>query len=270
MAPTPTAKETAVQITVQSSSMRYSDTAPAMAWDCNLLFGRGSHIVGGTEASQNNPLWHLIPKIGADHGYHVVHQQNGEWLAVAKDFAPIVDNGYLPISPGQPGPASQGGHQPRGLLWVEIEHPMLGTITPAWGHWITGYNNRASRAAEHTHMTKVFTEFVNARGKGKAISVFGGDININEETDLGKDHGKPDWLFNEAGMTTIWDALYKHGDNLPSTHNTRHGATIDIIGALDKDQRVSAVDVQVFLGSPLRKDHADVVATYEVKPLHVH
>lgn len=228
--------------------MQFSDTHRQVNADLDAIFSRGADAIGFTEVDPGNlrPVLHAAAK---DHGYVVPVHRTSEAVAVRRET--LLDHGVIPVHAGR-----LGLHGPRHIDWVEFKFGPNSVFFHE-AHWVTGHGRDASRKRDHIKMTKAMIEATSRHGGGRHLSFFAGDINIDERFDKGQDHSKPDYLFNQAGLTTIWDELHR----TIGTHGRR---TIDILGSYDRDGRVSAQKVKVW--EQLNADHRQVSAWYRIKP----
>lgn len=233
------------------------------------IFGRGPDVVGFTEAAPAGTKWQLrkdVIDVGRSCGY-TIHGGVGDTCVAVADNHKLRDFGSIFVNPADHRPASQGGHGPRFVDWVEFDF-FGNTVTYSEAHWLTKF---ASRPKGHIAMTEAMIGNVQDSGKGNHLAFFGGDTNINEKADAGQDPRKPDVLFGEAGLTTIWDEVgfeTRHG-KIVNTHGDvlgPAGSVIDVIGSYDKDTRVKAHEVRVWPRLD-GLDHAQISAWYNVKRL---
>lgn len=91
---------------------------------------------------------------------------------------------------------------------------------------------------------------------GRGLAVLAADLNVDEDTDLGTDPRGPAAIFGAAGITTVYDELRTY----PDTHGRK---TLDVIGTVDRDGRVSASRVKVWPAG--HSDHRRVSAYLAIK-----
>jgi len=243
---------------LMQASMQFNDTPAQQRSDFDEILARGADVIGFTEVNANKPIAQLLHTAAHAAGYRVLNShKGGDPLAVKREHD-VLDAGWQPVHPGNPGPAAQGGYAPRGISWAQIDFDgELVFVHEA--HWITGFDRRDERAARHTMLSEAMSEIVTQHARGRCLSFFMGDDNIDERVDVGRNPEKPAAIFADAKLLTIWDEL----DEYPGTHGKR---VIDIIGSHERDRRVTAHRVKVW--PQLHTDHRQVSAWYDIAPRH--
>lgn len=239
------------RIKIQHSSLEFNQSANHMEHDAHVLFSRGSHIIGGTEASPNTANYHILPQVGSTLGYHVFMSGSGSdsWCAVRKDFGKVVSHDSYKVVAKQSGAADHGGHSERDIVWLAVDAPGLPQIVFGTSHWVT--NPSHNRGDEQQQSTEAFKKFIAKVGAGKRLAFLSGDMNLDDQkvSPLSPD------------ITTCWDEIKKW----PPTHGGPRSGTIDVVASYDLDQQVKCVHAQTFRAPKQFKDHYDVVATYEIR-----
>lgn len=236
-----------VLLHLQHASLQFSDPPPQIKADLETILRRGAHLVSFTETTPGG----ILPTVRAavsGQGYRLRHAGADVAFAVRNDVA-ILDVDYRQAHPGRPGLPRDGGHGPRGVgsITADVDGE---TVSLNAAHWVTGQREG------HEAMTRVMIEETLARARGRRLSFFSGDVNVDEATDHGRNHHLPDWLFGQAGLTTVWDEL----EELRNTHGQR---TIDVIGSCDVDGRVEALEVKRW--RQLHTDHRQISAYYTIR-----
>jgi len=218
----------------------------------------GVAVVGGTESHMRTRLFRAIPRAAKAKGYRVAVHRFGLWLALDEAYGKPTARGFLPVLEAKRVSPRLGGHQPRGIFWVEFEHSELGTIVVGVGHWLTRRPDTAERRAQNRAYTDAFIDFLDESGRGQAIAFLMGDTNDDDEP---QDDSGTQGQLESRKLSTCWDDVDRH----PAT--TDHGGeTIDVIARRAADARVSPCFRALALPNP-SKDHHDIVASYDVKDL---
>jgi len=248
-------------LTLQFSPMQFSAGPRRAHKGANLLFKRakqqGAAVVGGTESHSATRLFRAIPRKAAKHGFDAKVHAHGLWLAVDKRFGRVVDRGFEPVLAAKRVAPRLGGHQPRGIYWVEIESPVFGRVFVGVGHWLTRRPDTAERRAQNRAYTEAFDRLLERGGKGHAIAFLMGDT--NDEDDKREAEGTTQDRLDDD-FATCWDDRKQW----PSTNHG--GTTIDVIARRLADRRVGLCAWAVSWGNPF-KDHYDTIARYPVRPL---
>lgn len=252
---------TTSNLTLQLSPMQFSAGPRRAAKGANLAFKRASAqnalVVGGTESHWKTRLFKAIPRKAKKHGYAAKVHRYGLWLAVNKDLGRVVDRGFEPVLAAKRVSPRLGGHQPRGIYWVEVESGDFGTVVVAIGHWLTKRPDTAERRAENRAYTDAFEDLLKRKGKGMAIGFLMGDT--NDEDDKNEARGSTQDQLDDD-FETCWDDVGRW----PATNEG--GTTIDVIARRHADRRVKSAHWAVSWGNPF-KDHGDTLARYRVKVL---
>lgn len=183
----------------------------------------------------------------------------------------LLESGYVHVLDGQGGMPA-GNFSNRGVAEITFETVGGNIITDHSSHWLTAFELDRRPGAEHPReakfdkQTEAMIERVLLHGKGRRLSFWQGDTNLNEEKDTGFDHDAIHYQFKKAGLLSIYDELMP-GENLPSTHGSAKGGTIDIIGSLEEDTRVKPVSVRVLPRRGRHSDHLMVLGVYSIKTL---
>lgn len=248
-------------IGVQHSSMQFSDHAGQMAHDARALFVHareaGNVLLTGTEAATATALHELLPTIGDAHGFYVFAHKWGEWVAVDRDWGKPMDHGYRYVLDALHVPASEGGHNPRGITWLEAkphDPDVAPRVTLAAFHLLTAGSIAAGTQTNRLLQTAA-GDVARERAGGRRIAFVNGDVNLHDD--------QVD-VFRGAPLTTCWDELGEY----PHTHGTqRAGSTIDVIASYDGDGRVHCAKAHAYTDAelPLYTDHNLIDARYTVR-----
>jgi hypothetical protein len=241
-----------VKIHLMQASMQFSDPDFQTIADLHGIFTRDADVIGFTEVARSGARkQHVLEQIARKYNYRVYVGGAGDTaLAVAPEHQ-ILARGTSQVHEGRSG---RGKHGPRDIDYVCVN--IRGErVWVHEAHWVTKFNDDAERREDHIAMTKSMIDLVAKHAKSTDLSFFMGDININEKLDRGQDKRKPDYLFNAAGLTTIWDELNK-------TIGTHGRATIDIVGSYDRDVRVKGHKVKVWPQG--HTDHRQVSVIYKI------
>jgi hypothetical protein len=241
-----------VKIHLMQASMQFSDPDFQTVADLRSIFTRGADVIGFTEmAPAAHRKQHVLEQIAREHNYRVYVGGNGDTaLAVAPEHR-LLARGTKRVHDGRSG---KGKHGPRDIDYVCVD--IRGErVWVHEAHWVTKFNDDAERREDHIAMTKAMIGLVEDHAEATDLSFFMGDININEKIDRGQDKRKPDYLFNAAGLTTIWDELHK-------AIGTHGKSCIDIVGSYVRDKRVKAHRVKVWPQG--HSDHRPVSAIYKI------
>ena len=185
--------------------------------------------------------------------------REGGFIVKVGDHCRVTDQDSVFALEGRPGPASQGGFADRYIFMVKIK--WYGEdIWYHSAHWTTGYYKSPERDRWHEHMTSIMVNQVKKHGKGRTLSFFGGDQNVDEQSDNQRRDARSqmDGVFRDNGLLTIWDEM----GVFPPTHGLEHGPTIDIIGSYNPDKRVKAKRWKVY--PKHASDHRPISAWYEI------
>lgn len=248
-------------LTLQLSPMQFNAGPKRIHQGADLLFKRARErkaaVVGGTESHAATRLFQAIPLKGRKHGYSARVHPYGLWLAVDKSFGKVMARGFEPVLEAKRVAPRLGGHQPRGIYWVEIESPEFGRIFVGMGHWLTKRPDTAERRSQNRAYTEAFDELLERGGKGHALAFLMGDTNDDDEHDDTDDTTQGQL---EETFVTCWDDRR----TWPSTNEG--GTTIDVIARRRADKRVHRCSWAVSWSNPF-KDHHDTLATFPVVPL---
>lgn len=243
----------AAHITLQHSSMEFSLTPKQHEHDAKAVFTLDSDVITGTESGHTNSLFRQIPDAGHAAGYWVWVHPYGEWVAVAHSFGKVTDHGFIHVLDSYPGPAGQGGHSPRGIVWARIEPKIgFGAVTVGVAHWLTQPDEQREPGS-NAKLETALGHFAADTGAGRDLCFVNGDTNLNDR--------RVDVFGGAAPLTTCWDEL----GVWPSTHGPS-GGTIDMISSYNHDRRVTCRSAHAYPDTELRlnSDHQTIRATYAV------
>lgn len=246
---------------VMQASLKFNADARAKRRALGQVYSRDADVIGHTEAAGDH---RLLKAVADDNGYTLVHPWRDEGhrastcLAVREGGAiRLVDGYYVGTTPGQPGLARLGGHEPRGLAIAELE--VAGsTLFVAEFHAVTGWGQpgRApGRSAKVLAQWETSTKIAARLGRGADLSVLIGDVNYDPDD---RSPNTPSEVLERHGWTSALEEVGK--PDLP-THGSR---TIDQLYTLDKDRRVVVKRVRRWTAPPF--DHAQVSVWLEVTP----
>lgn len=249
-------------ISILLSSQEFNEKRADVESDAHTSFARGAMYMATTESGQA-PVRPVIEKVAKEHGYQAFYAEGGEHIFVASGIK-VVSHGFEHVLDPLRVPASQGGHGPRPVQWVDTVTPAGNEVSIVFAHWLTGFqlgNNKSDnvrREGYHLEQTLAVVQQVVDRAGQKAVAFWLGDTNVDEPKDTGADHQAIEYNFRQAGLQSIYDAL----DEYPDTHGKK---TLDVIGHYLKDKRVTPVKVTV--EAKQHKDHHDVLAEYDIRPV---
>lgn len=244
------------RLTMQQTSMQFSDTTPQKQRDANVIFGKGDLVVSGTEAGAGSGgLAKILAKVARRKGYEFFMQPSQDtWIAIHES---IID-----------GPAH--------LHYEKIIDGKAGKYTDKGVHAVTFYNkdidakftlmsahlntrgrpndpNPAWRVnvADNRRLNRANGEFARKAGKGRNLVFLSGDMNI--------DDAKDDVFTGSGPFVTCWDELRRWP-------TTGAGQTLDVLARSRRDTRVHIVGARAFSDSrvPLNTDHYMVRGVYDI------
>lgn len=239
---------------VQQLSLQFTDTQHQFVEDVMAALRRGADLIGVTETS--SPVRkRVLRKMALDAGYRPHVPMTGSTAVLVGPSLRVVSQHQHFVNPAVNKPPREGGHAARYITAVQVEWEN----EQVWfgeAHWVTGFGGHPRRTREHELMTRRMVDEVRRHGAGTKLAFFAGDTNFDDGAER-RIAGCPPLLFDQAGVSTIWEEL----DRFPDTHGRK---TLDVIGSYDRDRRVSAVDVRMWPRG--HSDHRAVSAFYEVKP----
>lgn len=258
------------------SSMQYSDPLPAIREDAHALFAAadelGADTIGFTETQKGTDAYRAVVEAAARAGWWMQSEIAGDCRFALHPENKLIESGYVHVVDGdEPGVGGRFGQ--RGIAELTFRTQPGNVVTVHGAHWLTDYKldrrpgpeNR--REAAFDRQTQAMIERVELHARGRRLSFWEGDTNLNEERDTGFDHDAIHARFQDAGLVSIWDELHKPGSELPSTLNGPGGPTLDVIGSCDLDGRVTAASVRVLPRRGRHADHLPVLAAYDVAAL---
>lgn len=241
-------------LNVMHCSMEFSDNKAEKQADAKKIFARAhkhhTHWITGTEAGlgASADLRAALMKEAKNTGYNFTVQSD-VWIAVNKDLITrgSWDMGFITTLQSDTG--SQR-FSDRGILWVEFDNSVLGTISIGCSHYMThGQKPSDEYFGANTKLTRAIGEWGKIHGAGRAICFFGADSNIQDRSDD---------VFRGAPFTTL-------ADELEDWQDTGHGA-IDIIASYNGDGRVKGKYWRVLDDSEfkLNTDHFACEGGFEI------
>lgn len=227
------------RISIQHTSMQFSDSREQVAADAKKIFTREADICAGTEVAGAGS--HIGPILGQEalrQGYK--YFQGGDtWIAVAKSLvAGGWDTHHTPVIAANEGATK---HSKKGLTTVSFDTEELGRIHVGCGHYLTkGAKPGDPNFALNRKYADAIGKWAREAGQGSDIVLYTGDQNISDRLE--------DTFFGWP-LTSIQDEL----ERWPGTG---HGP-IDVIATYDPDLRVSADSLKVLADAqlPLHTDH---------------
>lgn len=184
-------------------------------------------------------------------GYRLVLPTEGDCAVAVRSLHTVTNSGTVPSVPGRRGPASEGGHGPRPVLWATFvpfgtrEH-----VTVHSAHWVT---RKADVGHQQLQLTEDLADAVRDHSRGPRLGFWLGDTN---NPDRGFDITEVDRALRKGELTSCWDELGRY----PDTHE---GQTIDVVGSYDPDTRVSCLRARRW--HKLNSDHLAVSAWYTIQ-----
>lgn len=237
------------RVTLQHTSMQFSDSRQQVTSDAKKIFSRESDICTGTEVAGAGAFIGPILKAEANRQGYRYCQGGDTWIAVAES---LVSGGWtpdhIPVLDANEGAFK---HSKKGLTTVSFNTEELGRIHVGSAHYLTkGAQPGDPNFALNREYAEVIGKWARESGKGSDIVFYGGDQNINDRLE--------DTFFGSP-LTSIQDEL----ERWPGTG---HGP-IDVIASFDRDARVEGLALKVLDDSelPLHTDHFLLQATYKVQ-----
>lgn len=256
------------KLTVVQSSMQFSDRKPDISADCKALMEQARDeswdIIALSETVKGNQVFGQMR--------HEVHKARwwfqggirGDVRFIVNPKHELMESGYAHVLDGRK--QKRGSFSARGVAEVTFRTPGGNIVTDHTTHWITGYKlgpkGNPQREAMFDQQTEAIIERVKLHGKGRRLSFWQGDTNLDEFKDRGGFSGGIHKPFRQAGLRSVYDELNEY----PTTHGKRK--TIDVIGHYLPDTRVTAKDVRVLPRNGRNVDHLIVVATYHIRTPH--
>lgn len=251
------------QLTLQHSSMQFSDSDSQHLHDAIEVFKTGNDVITGTEAGPGaGNLTKVLKAQATKAGYYFyIAPRQGNWIAVRKSLIPagtIPRWGYQKVlsSSGATGD-KYGPYSERGIVFATFRVAGLGRITVGTGHLLTKGRTREQTPAGplnhydlNTKYTRAIGNWAKQWGASTDLVFFNADMNMDD---------KAVDVFRGQPLTTVWDELKKYPD-------TGHG-TLDVIASYDLDGRVAAATAKV-LPLGLFSDHRTIEATFNVQKLN--
>lgn len=229
-----------------------------MRLDLQAIFAHarkvGNVILTGTEAAEGRASHDLLPEIGGAVGFYVFAQAFGEWVCIDRSWATPLGHGYTHVLDAFHAKASQGGHQPRGITFVQAaprDRSIAPVVTAGSFHLMTA-NSEAADTQKNLTLQRALGKYAHHYGRGRRLVFANGDANLHDDRED---------VYAGSPLTTCWDEIR----SWPTTHPPH--ATIDVIGSYDRDRRVRCVDARSLTDRQVRlhTDHYLIEATYEVR-----
>lgn len=253
------------KLVLVQSSMRNSDPKHQIADDFKDLLREANReqwdIIAISESIKHRAVYDLAWCLAQKYGWWFQEEAEGDARFMVHPKHNLLESGYTKVLRAHGGMA-KGNYPERGIAEVTIETPKGNIVTDHTTHWNTAFKlgpgGNPEREQGSETITDAMIERVQLHGRGKRISFWQGDTNIDEPKDTGRDHHAIHHKFRKAGLRSVYDEL----GVFPDTHGNK---TIDIIGSYDPDRRVVAQKVDVLPRRGRKADHLIVAATYHIK-----
>lgn len=240
----------ATVVQLQQASSAFTLTDKRARADFEAALHRESDVVCFTEVAAR-----LAPLLAAcnANGYQLHHALHGDTALAVRVIHKILAAGEAESIPGAKGPASEGGHGPRPILWATIRpFETSERVTIHGAHWVT---RKADDGHQQLQLTQDLGDVVRGHSRGSRVGFWLGDTN---SPDTRRDSTPVDRALTRADLTSCWDELGKY----PPTHGRD---TIDVIGSYDPDRRVSCLRAGRWPAG--NSDHRPVSAWYRIRPI---
>lgn len=215
------------------------------AADFRSALGRRADVVGFTEVHERADV------LGDEcrrAGYDLMRAKDGDVALAVKRVHQVSDAGQVKSIPAAGGPASQGGHSARPVLWVTFTP--LGTreeVSVEIAHWPT---KAADTGGQQVKLTDDMAEVVASHSRRSDLGFWMGDVN---NPDRPRDVTGVDRAMAKGDLTSCWDELGRW----PDTHGH---STLDVVGSYDPDRRVHCLRARRWPSG--HSDHRAVSAWY--------
>lgn len=255
------------KLVLVQSSMQRTDSWRQVRRDVaslmELAVGLDWDVIAVSEATRKNRVWRLLNRAVDRAGWWYQGGVPGDVRFIVNPKHDIRESGYTKVLEARRG-YRKGNYAERGIAEVMFRTPMGNKVHDHTMHWNTGY--RLDRQAGHESrrergidgQTDDMADRVKLHGRGRRLSFWQGDTNMDEHHDRGWDKWAIHHQFRKAGLRSVFDELGEY----PNTHHRR---TIDIIGSYNPDRRVSAQSVRVLPRDGRSVDHLIVVAEYSIR-----
>jgi len=244
---------------VQHASMQFSDPMPGPKRDFGVIFARDADVVGFTECSQFHDL--LVDHCERN-GYTLVQPRrpDGDYVSTAvavKAEQRVYDSGWVFVVPGLSRKPSEGGHNERGVTWVDFGFHRT-RITVAEVHMLTGWSGRDNaRNDQILDQWRVSTRLAARAARGARVGILMGDVNYDPD---GPTPDTPSAILKEAGLVSVFDLA-------GTDQGTLGRRQIDQVYLARKDRRVKVDKVKVWTDKVefTHTDHAQVSAWLSIR-----
>lgn len=254
---------------LMSSSMQYSDRPTEQREDAEQVFDLadqlGVAVIGFSEATRHGSVFPELAAAAHRHDWFWQRGITGDYRFAVSPSCEVLENGYVHVLDAAVGHGPH--HSKRGVAEVTFRTAAGNVITDHGSHWLTGFQldrkpgAEGPRERQHREQTDAMIERVQLHAAGRRLSFWQGDTNVDEQRDTGFDRAAIEARFAAHGLESIYDERFDGNDQLPSTHGRR---TIDVIGSIRADRRVTGRSVRVVKRNGRHADHLIVVASYDV------
>lgn len=277
--PTPIRPTVAETFHLATVSMQRDDPPRQIDEDLDVAFNPGSwgdyglpDLIGFTEATPGQAVRPRLIRHAERAGYVLNLPESGDVVTAVRAWDPagavaviheLVEVGSVEVLPARSG-FDKGNYAAKRVVETTIRTPAGNVITHHGMHWLTAYRldttpgpeNR--REALHLDQSEEIVERVQLHGKGRRISLWSGDLNVDEAADTGFDDSAPHAVFAAAGLRSAFDEVGRY----PDTHGRR---TIDVAGTYDPDHRVTVKDARSYRRG--NSDHRRTSVLLEIAPV---
>lgn len=235
---------------LEQASSEFTLHRGAALADFTEALSRKADVVSFTEVAERNRDLRAACN-AAD--YQLQLADLADTALAVKGIHKIVAAGQHASVPAEPGPARDGGHGPRPVLWVSFRpFGTLETVTVHSGHWPT---KRSDTGHQQVALTREMADLVAGHSWGDRLGFWMGDTNNDDRR---HQFTAVDHALAKGDLTSCWDELGRW----PDTHERQ---TLDVIGSYDPDRRVSCLRARVWPAG--HSDHRPVSAWYSIRPV---
>lgn len=244
-----------MRISLLEAASQFSDTANEFIDDMEAGLDKEPDFAGVTEVGDRHKQlvalsrklnYTLVHPTFPKELYPVVGGKHVSTALLIRGAHQVVRSGFIPVVPGQAGPAAQGGHDPRGFTWAEAIIKSGRGYERVWVgqfHFITHGHlvgpADPERRAKNIKLIRTGAEVVKKEASGTDLGFLMGDANIEDK------------MLEIPGMTSIFQDL----------EPSEQGGIITIL-SYDRDARVSAKRlIRLPMG---HSDHRFFEAVYEI------
>lgn len=201
-------------------------------------------LIGFTEATPGQTVRPYLAAAATDAGYPLNLPATGDVVTAVHPRHTITELSSPLILEARSG-YDKGNYAARRIVETRITTAGGNDVTDHGMHWLTAYRldrdpgpeNRRERL--HLIQSERFVERVKLHSLGDRISLWHGDLNVDEKRDTGFDDSAPHAVFAAAGLRSGFDELKVY----PPTHGDR---SIDVSGTVNSDLRVSVLEARSY------------------------